>query len=317
MIDAIGGYFELELNKGAEYHSNANRLNSGRNALEYILKVKAYKKIYLPYYTCDVMLEPIQKLNLEVDFYHIDLTFKPVFDFTTINSDDVFLYTNYFGICDNMVEHIYGKCKNLIIDNSQAFFSRPLLNTDTFYSPRKFFGVPDGAYLYTNKKLEIEHEHDNSEHRFSHLIGRIEKSPVEYYNAFKDNDASLKNQQIKQMSRITKRLLQNIDYETIALKRRANFIFVNNALSKNNEIKITVNENMVPMVYPFLTSNGSEIKKRLIKNDVFVPTYWPNSRSWLAKENDFEIYLTNNLLALPIDQRYGLEEMEIILEKLQ
>jgi hypothetical protein len=33
---SIGGYFELELSRGEEYHSDAIRLNTGRNAFEYI-----------------------------------------------------------------------------------------------------------------------------------------------------------------------------------------------------------------------------------------------------------------------------------------
>ena len=64
-MKAIGGYFELELQKNEEYHKDALSLNTGRNALEYILKANAYKKIYIPYFTCDVLLQPILKLKLK------------------------------------------------------------------------------------------------------------------------------------------------------------------------------------------------------------------------------------------------------------
>ncbi|WP_129594606.1 hypothetical protein [Seramator thermalis] len=148
-MNSIGGYFELELPHGEEYHKNAIRLNTGRNAFEYILRAKAYQKVYLPYYTCDVMLEPIQKLNIQFEFYSIDEFFQPIFDFSIIKDDEVFVYNNYLGICDNQVKEVAAKCKNLIIDNSQAFYSMPLPGVNTFYSPRKFFGIPDGAYLYT------------------------------------------------------------------------------------------------------------------------------------------------------------------------
>ena len=53
----IGGYFELELNKNREYHKNALKLNSGRNALIFILMNLKPRKIYLPYYICDSVLE--------------------------------------------------------------------------------------------------------------------------------------------------------------------------------------------------------------------------------------------------------------------
>ena len=101
---SIGGYFELELPKGEEYHKNALRLNTGRNAFEYILRAKQYKKVYLPYYTCEVMLEPIEKLELEVEFYHIDENLLPQFDYSKVKATEVFVYTNYFGVCDNNVD---------------------------------------------------------------------------------------------------------------------------------------------------------------------------------------------------------------------
>ena len=159
-MNSIGGYFEIELPQGKEYHQNAIRLNTGRNAFEYVLRVKKYKKVYLPYYTCDVMLEPINKLALQYEFYHIDENFSPVFDFIRIQPDEVFVYNNYFGICDMQVSRVKSKCKNLIIDNSQSFFSQPLPSVDTFYSARKFFGISDGAYLYTDRYLDYKIEQD-------------------------------------------------------------------------------------------------------------------------------------------------------------
>ena len=83
-MKVIGGYFELELPKGKEYHQDAIRLNTGRNAFEYILRTKGYQKVYLPYYTCDAMLEPINKLALNYEFYQIDETFRPIFDASNI-----------------------------------------------------------------------------------------------------------------------------------------------------------------------------------------------------------------------------------------
>ena len=64
-MKSIGGYFELELSSSGEYFPKSIALNTGRNAFEYILKVRYYKKVYIPYYTCDVMLEPIKKLKVD------------------------------------------------------------------------------------------------------------------------------------------------------------------------------------------------------------------------------------------------------------
>ena len=254
------------------------------------------------------MLEPIRKLNLAYEFYSIQNDFDPVFDFTKVMSDEVFVYTNYFGVCDHIVKKVYLQSKNLIIDNSQAFYSTPLFNVDTFYSPRKFFGVPDGAYLYTDTLLDDNFETDISYQRFVHLLGRADIGAEDFYVEFKRNDDLLKNQPIKRMSEITQKLLSGIDYKTIAEIRRENFNLIHSKLSDRNELNLNRVNTAVPMVYPFLVSEGEQLKKTLIHNKVFVATYWPNVIDLVA-ENCVEAELYTNLLAIPIDQRYGIEEL--------
>ena len=273
---AIGGYFELELAKRKEYHHSAIKLNTGRNAFEYILKSKKYKKVYLPYFTCDVILEPINKNDIEFEFYQIDENLNPIFDFSNLNSDEVLIYNNYFGICDSKVKKLSLRCDNLIIDNSQAFYSQPLPNVDTFYSPRKFFGISDGAYLYTDKKLNIKLEKDYSYTRMEHLVGRIDKDAEYFFNTFKKNNASLIGQPIKEMSILTQKILKSIDYKSIARKRIKNFEFFHSFLKDLNLLNIELGNNDIPMVYPFYIKNGSAVKRELIKNKIFIATYWPN-----------------------------------------
>ncbi len=311
-MNAIGGYFELELLKKGEYHKKALRLNTGRNAFEYILKAKKYKKVYLPYFTCDVMLEPIKKLKLDYEFYTINENFIPNFYYQKIKVNEVFVYNNYFGICDPKVEEVVKKCRNIIIDNSQAFYSKPLKKIDTFYSPRKFFGLADGAYLYTDKFLDKILEQDESLSRMEHLLGRIEKGAEAYYEIFQENDRVLENKPIKKMSNLTHRLLSGIDYEEVKRKRIENFHYLHRKLKDSNQLNIDLNKDSVPMVYPYLIDNGRELKKKLIQNRIFVATYWPNVKDW-AIEKSVELNLYNNLISLPIDQRYGEEEMNQII----
>lgn len=312
MNSSIGGYFELELPYFDEYHNNAIRLNTGRNAFEYILRAKGYKKVYLPYYTCDVMLEAITKLNLEYEFYAIDSNFSPTFDFNTIKDSDVFVYNNYFGICHKQTNEVASNCKNLIIDNSQAFYSKPIKDVDTFYSPRKFFGLPDGAYLYTNKQLDYNLEKDISYERCEHLLGRIDTTAEQHFQVYKENSKILCNQPIKEMSNLTQRLLYSIDYNSISDIRRCNFNILHDKLSRRNKLKLNISPLEVPMVYPLLIENGHQLKQELVLKKIFVATYWPNVLNW-TKEGDFEYALANDLLPLPIDQRIGKEELAFII----
>ncbi len=307
-MNTIGGYFELELPLTEEYHKSAIRLNTGRNAFEYILRAKQYEKVYLPYYTCDVMLEPIKKLNIDYCFYPIDKDFRPVFNYEDIEENAVFVYTNYFGLCDKIVTEVGKNCKKLIIDNSQAFYSQPLLGVNTFYSPRKFFGIPDGAYLYTDRFLDENFETDISYQRFEHLLGRADIGAEEFYAAFKRNDEALSNQPIKLMSKLTQKLLSGIDYKTIAKIRRENFIFLHSKLSDRNKLNLNLDNSAVPMVYPFLVSEGKQLKEILLHNRVFIATYWPNVLKWV-NDNDFECELYERMIVIPIDQRYSETDM--------
>jgi hypothetical protein len=316
MDSSIGGYFELELPVREEYHNNALRLNTGRNAFEYVLRAKKYKKLYLPFYTCDAMLEPINKLGIDYEFYHIDQSFRPVFDFSSIRQEDVFVYNNYFGICDEQTREIAAQCKNLIIDNSQAFYSKPIKGVDTFYSPRKFFGLPDGAYLYTDAFLDNEFEQDISYERCMHLLGRVDTGAERNYNSFVKNDNALKEQPIKIMSELTTKLLKGIDYKNIFIRRKENFNYLHNALKNSNQLKfINIDEIETPMVYPYLISNGNSIKMELIKNKIFIASYWPNVVEWCEKEV-FEYKLSADMISIPIDQRYDTENMKYIIEKI-
>ncbi|WP_250253738.1 hypothetical protein [Chryseobacterium sp. Marseille-Q3244] len=312
---AIGGYFELELPVGNSDFAGNNSitLNSARNCLEYILRARKKSKIYIPYYTCDVILEPIQKINLEYEFYDVDSNLEPLFDYSTIKESEVFLYTNYFGIKDLFIQELINKIpNNIIIDNAQALFAPVIKNIDQFYSPRKFVGVADGGFLYTNKHLNIDFEKDESYQRMSHLLKRIDLSAEEGYSDFSENDKSLENQPIKTMSNLTKKMLTGIDYDYIKKHRKENFLFLHEALKEKNSLPIELSKESVPLVYPFRTQD-KKLKQKLIGERIYCATYWPNVLNWCTEDKNSHI-LAQEIIALPIDQRYSVNEMKKILE---
>lgn len=309
----IGGYFGLELNQGSEYHNNAIRLNSGRNAFEYILLSRMYKKVYLPYFTCDVMFEPVNKLKLEYECYHINENLEPLFDFKKIKSGQAFIYTNYFGLKSKYSRKLSDTCPNLIIDNSQAFFEKPIPGIDTFNSPRKFFGLPDGAYLFTEKNLNAKFPIDTSTKRFLHLIKRIDEGARKGYSDFKTNEEALIGQPIRQMSKLTRALLCNINYESVINARKQNFQYLNQNLFNSNKLKLDSDYDFVPMVYPYMIIDGDKLRHKLIQNGIFVAKYWANIAK-PANPESIENGLAKHLIPLPIDQRYGLKEMKYILK---
>jgi hypothetical protein len=310
MNKEIGGYFEFDVSSKYSFHKDAIELNTARNCFEYILLAKKTKRVYLPHYICEVMLEPLKRNNIEFYYYYLDENLEPLIP-SSMKSGDFFLYTNYFGIKQNTVRSLSSKLGNLIIDNSMAFYASPVKDVDTFYSARKFFGVPDGALLYTNGILDFEPEDDYSHHRMLHLFKRIESGANKAYHDFLENDLTLYNQPIRKMSVITKLILSGINYSEFKTIRERNFLFLHQTLERFNELQLNITDLNGPMFYPFLF-NSEKLRNKLIENKIYVPMLWKNTLK-TAKSNSFEHYLTKNLFALPIDQRYSLEDMKFIL----
>ncbi len=313
-VKTLGGYFQLHVCEGREYYPDLIKLNTSRNALAYILKLKGYTKIYIPYFTCEVILEPMQRLNIPYQFYAINERLEPIFDFQ-IGPTECFLYTNYFGLKQKAVKKISQIIDNLINDNAQAFFSEPMPETDTFYSCRKFFGVPDGAYLQVNTPARLRLENDISADRFSHLLKSIDHG-IEYgYADFIENESNLINNELKTMSRLTQAMLSGVDYEAAKHKRIENFNFLHKNLSSVNEFEFEFPDSTPAMLYPLLISKKG-VKEKLIERKVFTPTYWPNIFEWTTADM-LEYKLARDIVYLPIDHRYDLNDMAYILDVLR
>ncbi len=314
-MEAIGGYFGLELKKDSRsIYPDLIHLNTGRNAFEYILRTRRYKKVFIPYFTCDVLLEPLSKLQIEIGFYDVNHQLEAVFDFRSLKENEGVLVTNYFGIKTAHINSIIALyARNVIVDNAQALFSEPKMNVDTFYSPRKFIGIPDGGLLSIDTPLKEKPETDRSDERCAHLIKRTDGSAEEGYDDFKANEEKLNHLPIKTMSKLTKALLESVNFEEVKEKRRANFQFLHQALKDRNELKTDLKTHDVPMVYPFRIKNPEQLKQKLISKRIYSPTYWPNVLDWCTPDKN-AYNLAKEIIALPIDQRYGIKEAEYIIK---
>lgn len=311
----IGGYFEWEFpaNDDSFPHSDGVLLNSGRHSLEYILlSLGQINHLYIPYYTCDVLLQPIERIGIPYSFYHINKDFT-LSDDLELEGGECLIYTNYFGIMDEYCKKLvtrYGE--NLILDYAQAFYSQHIEDANTFYSPRKFVGIPDGGVAYTNKPIDIELQNDHSYDRCAHLLKRHDLQPMDGYNDFKESSHQIANSCLSKMSNLTQKLLSSLNYAAIMERRVTNFTFLHAHLSDSNFLQIPSLESFsCPMVYPYFTAD-TELRKRFINNQVFVATYWPNVLEW-CKEGDLEYELCKKIIPIPIDQRYAEVDMKRIL----
>lgn len=312
----IGGYFELELPQGDFPHADGLLLSSGRACLEVILRQRRPARVHVPRYTCDVVVEPIVRLDIEVALYPVSADLRPD-PLPVVGRDEMLVVNNYFGLqdeyCAMLAEHFGDR---LIVDGSQAFHAPPAEHgAYTFYTPRKFCGVADGGILFGDALVAPDLPRDQSWERSSHLLRRLDEGARAGYATFQHNDASLTGRPAMRMSHLTHRLLQAYDHDQARLRRRANFTFLHEALGGRNRFSAPAQDSYAcPMVYPFRSPEPG-LRGRLIDSGIFVATYWPNVRDWCAT-GSAEYRLMDELIPLPIDQRYGLNDMRRILKVL-
>jgi hypothetical protein len=317
--EAIGGYFGLEL-PGAvgEYHADAHRLNSGRNSLRLLLESASFSAIFLPRFTCGVVLDTVQDTGVPIQLYDIDERLEIVEEAIRPGPAEAILYTNYFGIKDHYVQRLANRYENLIIDNCQAFFSPPEPSVHTFYSPRKFFGVPDGGYLYTPDTIPI-HERvetrDVSWDRCTHLLKRPDIGPEQGYEDFQINDRHFETRVVRAMSNLTSRILASVDYESVRRRRNENFRFLHEALAKTNLLDFDCDADVAPLSYPYLCEGGERIRAGLVGLRVYCAAYWPDVLHRCRPEST-ESFLCRSVVHLPLDQRYSTADMASIVEKM-
>lgn len=311
--DALGGYIELELPvQNQHWLANAFKFHSARAALTSLIAQLAIKKVWLPRYLCDSIINTFDGGEVELKFYELaeDFTIKSELN---LGQDALLLYVNYFGLCTEQARSVisrYGAHK-VVVDNSQAMFCHPLEALATIYSPRKFFGLPDGGLLYSDDpRIKQPEERDNtSEARMGHLISRLTNSPEKAYQAYLNAEQEIADLPVQGMSRLTERLLHSVDYEAAKNARARNARYLHSHLGKYNQLDLDFDDTTAPLCYPFLPNVSAAKKTELIKNRVFLPTYWPEVLT-RVEEGSFEWELVTNGLFLPCDQRYTENDMD-------
>lgn len=304
----IGGYIELEHYKGRMLHEEALALNCGRNALAYLIKARAIKKIILPYFMCHSVSDLCKSLDVKIRYYHIDEHFLP--KDTILDEGEWFYLTDFYGqLLDEDIERLCKKYKRVIVDYAQAYFKKPLDNVDSLYTCRKFLGVPDGAFLYTNIRLKEKILQDESFERMHFLLGRYERTASPFYHEYLENNKMFDSAPILKMSKLTENLLRAIDYKSIKNTRTVNFDCLDNYLQKINLLHLNHAEGA--FAYPLYLENGAEIRKKMIEHKIYIPTLWPNVIEDFP-EIMYEHQLAKNILPLPCDQRYHEADMEYI-----
>ena len=309
----IGGYIELDTYHLPMLHEGAVALNCGRNALAYLLRARKIRRLWIPKLICDSVTGVCEREGVPYSFYSVGMDFLPAEEIS-LGDGEWFYFVNYYSQFDNgAILNYVRNYQRVIVDQAQSYFQEPIPGVDTLYTSRKYFGVADGAFLYTDAVLDEELPLDESFERMHFLLGRFERSASEFYSEYSANNHMFASEPIKRMSRLTDNLLHGLDYPTVEQKRRENFMFLHEKLGDRNLLPLY---GMGTFMYPFMIERGADLRKMLQAERIFIPTLWPSVIE-IAEPDDPAYKMTKNILPLPIDQRYGLEEMDYLIKKIE
>jgi dTDP-4-amino-4,6-dideoxygalactose transaminase len=334
----IGGEFEIrtkdfikygstqpfEFNKGYFY-------SSGRAALHHILSLliqKEKKKILLPDYLCESIVEVVKISKIPFYFYSIN-------EDLSINIDSIkeiytekssILIINYFGGIDVLNE--IKKLRNIdlnisiILDNVQAFYSMfESFDVDfMFTSFRKQLPVPDGGWVISKYKLDKCEEY-NSFAQYKLAGGLLKNfqgyksiSDKTYLELFEKGENAISENLNASISDVTIEILNKLNLKHIQNKRLENSAFLIEGLKKLGlEPILNFNSEMTPLFVPIILKNRDYIRMELKNKNIYCPIHWPRFQEVFAKKSK----LYDEQLSLVIDQRYNFENMTLILNTIE
>lgn len=313
----MGGYLPLELHRGKSFFSDvpADRIlqvNTGRTALWCAIQSLKVKKVFVPYYYCPDIIDMLSRMDVELSFYRISEDFIPVGIKAEPNA--AVILVNYFGVMGQDFQALVDMYPNVIIDNAHAFFTPPVFREGVMniYSCRKFFGVSDGAYLIGTGISKPVLQQDVSSGRSGHLLVSLELGTNAAYMDNKHNEQVLGEGKYG-MSLLTQRILEGVDYDYVARKRRENYRYLHERLKHLQQLSIRC-DNPVPYAYPLLLDR--DLHKQLVQRRIYVPLLWAQllEEKW---NGTLEQRYSANILPLPLDQRYGKEELEKMAEQIE
>ena len=301
-------------------------LISGRTALRVIIddicKKRAFRKVLLPSYCCESMIEPFTASGIDVQFYQVH---ADNMDYPYKNDADAVLLIDFFGYVNPENEkiacHEKKSGKIVIYDATHKLDGNPKVEVYadySFCSYRKWF--------YCNYAQAIKHDG---------VFYCVELKSNNHYIEVRDRAAEKKEKYVAGLTAEKEDFLQlfstaegmlDEDYigysgepvafniDGIIAKRRENASYLIGELKEIPEIKLwktMVGAGDVPLFVPILVDPfiRNDLRSTLIKESIYCPIHWPIS-SHHGECNE----LYGMELSLVCDQRYDLADMERMVE---
>lgn len=296
------------------------------------------KRVLLPAYTCQTVIDPFLQEGWAICYYGISRQLR-------IDTDDlsekfkVFkpnlcVAHPYYGADLNQKElDALSELKNkgccLVEDLTQCVFSTQRSEIFDYFtgSYRKWFPIPDGAFL-TGKDVVPEQREENTAFVQSmadamylrHVFHMTNDCHVKEISRRVGNTAigHISGEIVRHgMSAFSMSLLSQVDVEDVKRRRQDNYAYLYDRLANNSGIEI-VDRSMdevtcAPLFFPIYVKNRREFQKVLAQHEIYAPVLWPVHDDAVLI-NDHIKGIFSEVLMLPVDQRYTVEDMKRMID---
>jgi len=304
----IGGEIECKFNESIYY------TDSGRSSLRVFLRNFKNKKVLLPDFLCEVVVNTLENENIKYEFYHINEDLS--IDENTIKNKnfDVLYIINYFGILQNVSLDL--DTKIVIEDNVffDKFENRGFKNWFGFNSYRKISELADGSLIKTNLDIILNKNNSNKFSNFKYqakdkkfdFIYKKEGNEEEYLNIFNKGEKYLdESKSIGNISDKSIYLLSLFDYKKSQTIRKKRYDILYKAFGK-----FCINKN--PKKYSFFVIKIKDrdiFRKKLFKKQIFLPIHWPKP--------NIDNVLYDEIISIPLFENYNDEDFEYLVNSIK
>lgn len=317
-----------------------NRLffKSGRNAIKALARQlkDGGARVLLPAYTCETVILPFIDEGYEISYYGINsdmsLNIESLLNLIETFQPNLVLFHSYFGfdtlsVDKSVIEGIHDRGITIIEDITQSVFSEHYIECSDYYvsSLRKFMAIPDGGVLFSKKELDITDicSHDNAIVKIA-LEAFDQKAEYiavsqneELKERFRDGYVNLNhmiadNNHLMFMSSESLQIFESCDVDYIRTKRRENFESLASVIREIDGGSLVIsetNDKTAPLYLPiYVKGDRKALQHYLAENKVYCPVIWPKP-SQVTCDCEKMDYMYAHMLCIPIDQRYGEDEL--------
>jgi len=311
---------------------NAIFLDSGRSAIRYLsCQLNEQDEILLPEYICESVINCFRKDK--ISFYSISPDFIIDVDDLqrkiTPNTKVIFLM-HYFGVVQSEkilfeISKIAEQHNCVILEDVThcIFTTKKTVGDYVVLSIRKWMPIPNGGVFWAINdklkihKLKLKKSTDNDraygmvlKDLFLHDVLECKSA---YRGIFLECEKHLDEQrEIYLLSDFAEYIISCIDVENLVRRRKANYQMLSSLLAKQGILpSLKITDCSCPFSFILRIPRRDDFREFLTANNIFCAVHWP-SDGIMENQRQQAVKNSEELISLPIDQRYDQKHMEYL-----